>query len=109
MTSTTTFNEVMHSFLADLTDVFPEEDAIQSSLNTFDDLVAVNFKKPQQMFIESVGIFSKQIIERDETMFDYLKFPGFSFKSLWSRDISVGTKNAIWVYLQQLLFLSASK
>lgn len=101
------FNTVMHAFLSDLTEVFPEDDAIQSSLNTFDDLVNVNYKKPQQMFAETVGKFSKQIIDRDEVVFDHLKFPGVNFKSLWSRDISVGTKHAIWSYLQQLTLLSA--
>lgn len=108
MSSAQNFNTVMHAFLSDLTEVFPEDDAIQRSLNTFDDLVNVNYKKPQKMFVETVGKFSKQITDRDEVMFDHLKFPGFSFKSLWSRDISAGTKNAIWVYLQQLMLLSAS-
>lgn len=99
------FNTVMHAFLVDLTDVFPENNAVQSSLENFDELVKINFKKPQKMFIETVGKFAEQIIRRDESMFDQLKFPGFSFKDLWTADISGGTKDAIWAYLNQLIFL----
>lgn len=99
------FNTVMHAFLVDLTDVFPENNAVQSSLENFDELVKINFKKPQKMFIETVGKFAEQIVKRDETMFDHLKFPGFSFRDLWTADISDGTKDAIWTYLQQLIFL----
>ena len=105
MSSTESFNVVMHAFLVDLTDVFPENDAIQASLENFDQLVKINFKKPQKMFIETVGKFAEQIAKRDETMFDHLKFPGFSFRDLWTSEISVGTKDAIWVYLQQLILL----
>ena len=105
MTSAEPFNEVMHAFLVDLADVFPENDAIQSSLENFDQLVKINFKKPQQMFIETVGKFAEQIIKRDESMFDHLKFPGFNFKDLWTAGLSTGTKDAIWTYLQQLIFL----
>ena len=105
MTSAEAFNVVMHAFLVDLTDVFPENDAIQASLENFDQLVKINFKKPRQMFIETVGKFAEQIIKRDDTMFDHLKFPRFSFKDLWTDEISVGTKDAIWTYLNQLIFL----
>jgi hypothetical protein len=105
MNRTENFNAVMHALLVDLTDVFPENDAIQSSLENFDQLVKINFKKPQEMFIETVGKFAEQIIRRDEMVFDRLKFPGFSLKSLWTADISIGTKDAIWTYLNQLIFL----
>jgi len=105
MASIIEFNKVMHDFLVDLTDVFPENDNIQNSLETFNDLVKINFKKPQQMFMETVGKYADKITKRDEIMFDVLKFPGFSFATIWTDDISAGTKDAIWVYLNQLLYL----
>lgn len=107
MSATENFNAVMHAFLVDLTDVFPENDAVQASLENFDQLVKINFKKPQKMFVETVGKFAEKIIKRDESMYDHLKFPGFSFSDLWTADISDGTKDAIWTYLQQLIFLCA--
>lgn len=105
MNATHNFNVVMHAFLVDLTDVFPENDAIQSSLDNFDQFVKINFQKPQKMFIKTVGRFAEQISKRDEAMFDHLKFPGFSFKELWTSELSTGTKDAIWTYLNQLIFL----
>lgn len=107
MSSAENFNTVMRAFLDDLADVFPENAAVQSSLRNFEDLVGINFKKPQKMFIETVGKFAEQILKRDEAMFDHLKFPGFSFRDLWTPDLSAGTKDAIWVYLNQLIFLCA--
>ena len=105
VSSAENFNVVMRAFMVDLTDVFPENDALQSSLEKFDELVKINFKKPQKVFIDLVGKFTEQIIKRDETVFDHLKFPGFSFKNLWEDDISAGTRGAIWDYLNQLIFL----
>jgi hypothetical protein len=99
------FNSVMHEFLTALTDVFPESNELQSSLEAFDDLVRVNFKKPKDMFIETICIHAKEIFERDERVFDVLHFPGFDFKKYWNNDISVGTKNAIWAYLYELIRL----
>ena len=107
MSSAEPFNTVMHAFLVDLTDVFPENDAIQASLENFDQLVKINFKKPRQMFIETVGKFAEQIAKRDEAMFECLKFPGFSFRDVWTDDLSSGTKDAIWIYLRQLILLCA--
>ena len=107
MSSTESFNVVMHAFLVDLTDVFPENDAIQASLENFDQLVKINFKKPRQMFIETVGKFAEQIAKRDEAMFERLKFPGFSFRDVWTDELSTGTKDAIWTYLRQLILLCA--
>lgn len=105
MSSAESFNVVMHAFLVDLTDVFPENDAIQASLENFDQLVKINYKKPQKMFVETVGKFAAQIKARDESMYDHLKFPGFRFKDLWNDELSDGTKNAIWLYLEQLILL----
>jgi hypothetical protein len=100
------FNDVMRTFLTDLSDVFPEDAAIQSSLESFEDIVRVNFKKPAQMFVESIGPHAARIVKRDESVFDSMHFPGFDFRPLWDSDISNNTKLAIWAYLEQLLVLS---
>lgn len=102
------FNDLMRSFLVDLADVFPEDPAIQTSLQTFEDLVRVNFKKPAAMFAESIGPHASKISVRDETVFADMDFPGIDFKKLWESDISVGTRHAIFSYLQNLLILSCS-
>jgi hypothetical protein len=100
------FNDVMRQFLTDLADVFPENAAVQSSLESFEDIVRINFKKPAQMFIESIGPHAKKIMEHDDSVFNDMHFPGVDFKTIWSSDISSNTKHAIFAYLKQLLLLS---
>jgi hypothetical protein len=102
------FNDVMRQFLTDLSDVFPENVAIQSSLESFENVVRINFKKPMHMFIEFVGPHAEKILHNDDTVFDNMHFPGIDFKKLWTSDISSNTKHAIFAYLKQLLLLSVS-
>ena len=102
------FNEVMRKFLTDLSDVFPEDTAIQASLESFEDIVRVNYKKPLHMFAESMTPYAKKIADEDETMFDEMHFPGIDFKKLWNSGISDNTKHAIFAYLKQLLIMSVS-
>jgi hypothetical protein len=101
----TEFNRVMGEFMTALTDVFPESNELQSSLEAFTDLVQVNYKKPKDMFIETICPHAKEIFERDGRVFDVLHFPGFDFKKYWNSDISTGTKNAIWSYMHELIRL----
>lgn len=103
------FNDIMRQFLSDLTDVFPEDVAIQSSLESFEDIVRINFKKPAQMFAETIGPHLVKIMHHDESVFSELNMPGVDFQKLWKSDISDNTKNAIFCYLKQLLLLCAQK
>jgi hypothetical protein len=103
------FNDIMRQFLSDLASVFPEDIAIQTSLESFEDIVRINFKKPAQMFTETIGPHLVKIMHHDETVFDEINMPGVDFNKLWKSDISDNTKNAIFCYLKQLLILSASK
>lgn len=102
------FNDLMRSFLVDLADVFPEDPAIQTSLQTFEDLVKANFRKPAAMFFEAIAPHAAKIAKMDESVFADMNFPGIDFKKLWDSDISSGTKNAIFSYLQSLLVLSVA-
>ena len=103
------FNDIMRQFLSDLASVFPEDIAINSSLESFEDIVRINFKKPAQMFAETIGPHLVKIMHHDESVFDEIDMPGVDFKKLWKSDISDNTKNAIFCYLKQLLILSVSK
>ena len=103
------FNEVMRQFLTDLANVFPEDPAILTAKQSLDDLIRVNFKKPAAMFLEAIGPYAEKIGAHDESVFEDMDFPGVDFKNLWNSGISANTKNAIFVYLKQLLLLSVSK
>ena len=103
------FNDVMKQFLADLAEVFPEDPAIVTALQSLEDLIRVNFRKPAAMFLEAIGPYAQKIGANDESVFADMDFPGVNFKTLWSSGISQNTKNAIFMYLKQLLMLSVSK
>ena len=103
------FNEVMRQFLTDLANVFPEDPAILTAMQSLDDLIRVNFKKPAAMFLEAIGPYAEKIGAHDESVFADMDFPGVDFKNLWNSGISANTKNAIFMYLKQLLILSVSK
>jgi hypothetical protein len=102
------FNTMMRTFLEELSEVFPEDMSMRSSVTTFDELVSINFKKPQQMFMEVFTQYAKFVAERDERMFENLNFPGINFKKMWMSDISSSTKDAIWAYLSHLLVLGVN-
>ncbi|AGE49522.1 hypothetical protein ATCVOR07043_538L [Acanthocystis turfacea Chlorella virus OR0704.3] len=103
------FNDVMRQFLTDLAEVFPEDPAIVTALESLDDLIRMNYKKPAAMFLEAIGPYAQKIGAHDESVFADMDFPGVDFKTLWNSGISQNTKNAIFMYLKQLLLLSVSK
>ena len=103
------FNETMKQFLSDLSEVFPEDAAVSTALQTFDDIARVNFKKPAAMFLEAIGPYAEKIGAHDESVFEDMDFPGVDFKKLWNSGIGTTTKTAIFAYLKQLLLLSVSK
>ena len=100
------FNTLMRSFIMDLSEVFPEDSAIQSSFTSFDELIRINYRKPATMFMESMGQYAESVANRNEAMFVHMNFPGIDFKKLWFSDISNNTKDAIWQYLSQLLLIA---
>ena len=102
------FNVVMRTFLEELSEVFPEDPSFRASVSTFDELVSINYKKPQQMYMEVFTQYAKFVAERDERVFENLNFPGIDFKKMWSSDISQPTKDAIWAYLSHLLVLGVN-
>ena len=106
MVSANAFNDIFRQFLTNLIEVFPENaTALERYLNRFEMAIGINCKTPRELFMNIVGKYSEQIVNRDERVFETLELPGLKFKTMWTDDISIGTKNAIWAYLQKLLSL----
>jgi hypothetical protein len=107
MSSALAFNDVFHEFFLALTEVFPENVALQRYLQGFDELRAINCKKPREIFVDIItkGKYAEKIFSRDERVFETLELPGLKFNTMWTDDISTGTKTAIWDYFQKLLSL----
>ena len=107
LTSANAFNDIFRKFFEELIEVFPERVALQRYLQGFDEMLAYNCLKPREIFVEIItkGKYVEKIISRDERVFETMELPGLKFNTMWTDDISTGTKNAIWEYLQKLLSL----
>ncbi len=97
------FNDLLQSFLSELSAVFPEEKAIRTFAAGFPGLVAVSKRKALDLFIEAIGDHIPLIIKRDAAVFEELDAWGIDFKKLWHSDISEGTRMAIWDYMHALV------
>ena len=107
MASANIFNDIFHEFFLALIEVFPENVVLQRYLDGFETAIRINCKTPREIFVEIItkGNYAEKIINRDERVFETLELPGLKFNTMWTDDISTGTKNVIWAYFQKLLSL----
>jgi hypothetical protein len=107
MSTISAFNDMMEQFLEELVQTFPEEQAMKKFQMSFEILRKANSRACMENFMRSVKPYASQIMAKDAAFFleneDVLK--DFSLKSIWTDDISTGTKDAIWQYLQTLYML----
>jgi hypothetical protein len=99
----------LEQFLDELTQTFPEQPALKKYKATFDILRKANPRKIMETFVESVKPFADRIMQKDETFFlngniDFLN--GLDIKKWWTPELSQGTKDSIWQFLQYLLITS---
>jgi len=106
MNSYERFNHLMVQFLEDLVEVFPEDSDIQASIDTFDDVVSINYKKPRDLFRTTFVPSAQLIADRNPAVFD-ITSGGVDLKRLWTSNISDSTREAIWDYMTRLLILCA--
>lgn len=109
MANVSAFTQVLEQFLDELTQTFPEQPALKKYKATFDLLRKANPRKIMETFVESVKPFADRIMQKDETFFlngniDFLN--GLDIKKWWTPELSQGTKNSIWQFLQYLLITS---
>ena len=101
-TTTPEFNKIISDFVADIATVFPEH---------ADACVAVRSTDMAQVYEHCKRIYAPQffnILYRNDTVLfaDPIELlPGLNFKALWeTSDISNATKEAVWKYLQLVMF-----
>jgi hypothetical protein len=103
MTSVGTFNDMLQQFLVELETTFPEEKAFKKYHTSFDIMRAANPRKCVDAYMKTASKYSNQIMQKDDSFFsDFTELP---ISSYWNDDLSDGTKNAIWQYLQTLNIL----
>jgi len=103
MTSVTTFNDMLQQFIVELETTFPEEKAFKKYHTSFDIMRAANPRKCVDAYMQTASAYSNQVMQKDDSFFsDFTELP---ISLYWNDDLSEGTKNAIWQYLQTLNIL----
>jgi len=103
MTSVTTFNDMLQQFLVELETTFPEEKAFKKYHTSFDIMRAANPRKCVDAYMSKASQYSNQIMQKDDSFFsDFTELP---ISLYWNDNLTEGTKNAIWQYLQTLNIL----
>lgn len=101
MASVSSFNDMMEQFLNELKETFPEDKTFKKYATTFDLMRKANPRKCVDSFMAGVSAHSSKIMSKDDSVFDDLDLD-IDIKKYWTADLSQGTKNAIWQYLQML-------
>ena len=98
------FNQTVDDFFQELIDIFPEETKIRVQYSLFQTLISANAKQPCIKFMNGSVKYLEKIAMRDETFFKSDDKPGIfksiNIENLWTDDLSINTKNAIWNYIQ---------
>ena len=103
MTSVTTFNDMLQQFLVELETTFPEEKAFKKYHTSFDIMRAANPRKCVDAYMTKASQYSNQIMQKDDSFFS--EFTELPISLYWNDNLTEGTKNAIWQYLQTLNIL----
>jgi len=94
---------MLQQFLTELEDTFPEEKTFKKYHASFDIMRAANPRKCVDVFMNAISKHANLIMQKDDTLFDH--FDELDIKKYWTPDLSQGTKDAIWQYLQTLNIL----
>ncbi len=94
---------MLEQFITELETTFPEEKAFKKYHTSFDIMRAANPRKCVDAFMKGAGNYSNQIMQKDDSFFS--DFDELPINKYWNDELSEGTKNAIWQYLQTLNIL----
>lgn len=114
MTSVTAFNEMMEQFLRELSETFPEEKTIKKYAVSFDLVKNSNPRKCVESYMASMSPYSEFIMQKNEAFFlentdKVAMFKDINLPKYWTDpELSQGTKDAVWQYLQTLFVLGTT-
>lgn len=110
MASVSAFNNVLLSFVTELSNLYSSVDPrIEKMLVSLPLLIEASPNMPLEMFMGNYGNYTDKISNKDETIFEDvpLLFNEIRVKTLWV-DTSDENKEAIWKYLQTLVLLGTT-
>ena len=96
------FNECLKEFFEELKQVFPEFKQKIDDIYTFDNIE--NNNKYLKFFYKNAKKYSDLISTKNEMLFSegIVLLKGIDFNFIWNSNISDGTKDSIWKYIQLL-------
>lgn len=102
------FNDMMEQFITELVHTFPEEKQFQKYQVSVELLRKTNPRKILETYMSAVQPYSDRIMSRDASVIREVSIPEMDIAKIWTDDLSEGTKNAIWQYLQTLIILGTT-
>jgi len=105
---------MMEQFLQELSQTFPEEKTIQKYTVSFDLVKRSNPRKCVESYMASMSPYSELIMQKNEAFFlenseKVAMFKDIDLPKYWNDpELSQGTKDAIWQYLQTLFILGTT-
>lgn len=111
-TTLSTFIAMMEQFLNEMIATFPNETKLCVYGNSFNMIKSSNPRMVLEMFMDSVGPYSQQIMSKDESVMLDTSIPlcnSLNLPHLWtSPGITDNTKEAIWAHLNTLLMFGTT-
>lgn len=114
MTSVSAWCEMMDSFLSELAKTFPDEPGVKKYKTSYELVRKANPRKCVESYMAACAEFNQQIMNKDEAFFveqgetiSFLK--DMNIKKHWEDpELSQGTRDAIWQYIQTLYILGTT-
>ncbi len=110
--SVSAFNETMDQFLTELNLTFPENKSVVKFQAAFELMKQTSPSKILDNFMNSIKPYTQKISSKDESFIledskDIEALAGIDLANMWSQ-ASDNTKDAIWQYLQTLIFIGTT-
>ena len=114
MTSVSAWCEMMESFLGELEKTLPNEPGIKKYKVSYELVRKANPRKCVESYMAACSQFNNEIMQKDEKFFvEHGENIGFlkdlNIKKHWEDpDLTQGTRDAIWQYIQTLYILGTT-
>lgn len=108
MASLESFLNVMEEFLEELTETFPNISKLKTYYQKFKIMRTTNPRKILKKFMDGILPIEDVITNRDESYIEKNKnstLDEMGITKWWTPELSSNTKDAIWKYLNTLLFI----
>lgn len=104
MTAVSAFNDLMQTFLEELSKISPGDTECLAALEAFTLAKKSNARLPLQKFMEVCQPKLESIVNKEDSFFE-MKIEGLPDMSAKWKKLSESNKECVWAYIQQLAML----